>query len=119
MFLTQKIIMKQKILHLTLKKKWFDLIISGKKKVENREVKPYWTKRFKKQYDVIKFVNGYGKDKPFMIIEYLGINTKGMKLNPPKYNLMLGKILETGNIREVKSTIPSEGKPLGISAVVL
>lgn len=31
-----------RILHLTLKKKWFDLIASGKKKEEYRELKDYW-----------------------------------------------------------------------------
>lgn len=35
-----------KILHLTLKKKWFDMIASGEKKEEYREIKPYWEKRF-------------------------------------------------------------------------
>src|SRR6478609_2178429 len=34
-----------KILHLTLKKKWFDMIASGEKKEEYRELKPYWAKR--------------------------------------------------------------------------
>ena len=33
------------ILHLTLKKKWFDMILSGEKKEEYRELKPYWLKR--------------------------------------------------------------------------
>jgi hypothetical protein len=35
-----------KTLHLTLKKKWFDMIASGEKKEEYREVKPYWINRF-------------------------------------------------------------------------
>jgi len=30
------------ILHLTVKKKWFDLIASGDKKIEYREFKSYW-----------------------------------------------------------------------------
>lgn len=34
-----------KTLHLTLKKKWFDMIASGEKKEEYREIKPYWLKR--------------------------------------------------------------------------
>lgn len=34
-----------KILHLTLKKKWFDMIASGEKKEEYREIKPYWISR--------------------------------------------------------------------------
>lgn len=35
-----------KILHLTLKKKWFDMILSGVKKEEYREIKDYWARRF-------------------------------------------------------------------------
>lgn len=34
-----------KILHLSLKKKWYDLINSGEKKEEYREMTPYWRKR--------------------------------------------------------------------------
>jgi hypothetical protein len=32
-------------LHLNLKKKWFDMIASGEKKEEYRNLTPYWTKR--------------------------------------------------------------------------
>ena len=35
-----------KILDLPLKKEWYDLIESGVKKEEYREIKPYWCKRF-------------------------------------------------------------------------
>ncbi len=35
-----------KTLHLTLKKGWFDMIASGEKKEEYREIKPYWIRRF-------------------------------------------------------------------------
>lgn len=75
-----------KVLHLTLKKKWFDMIASGEKKEEYREFKQYWIKRFgyesESDYetgyydanmfrlpDVIRFTNGYGKDKPTFDIE--------------------------------------------------
>jgi len=34
-----------KTLHLTLKKKWFDMIESGEKLEEYREIKPYWVQR--------------------------------------------------------------------------
>ncbi len=34
-----------KVLHLTLKKKWFDMIASGEKKEEYRELKDYWGAR--------------------------------------------------------------------------
>ena len=32
-------------IHLTLKKKWFDMIASGEKPEEYREIKPYWIVR--------------------------------------------------------------------------
>lgn len=34
------------ILHLTLKKKWFDMIAAKVKKEEYREIKDYWIRRF-------------------------------------------------------------------------
>lgn len=37
-------------LHLPLKKKWFDMILSGEKKEDYREINPYWEKRFNSTY---------------------------------------------------------------------
>jgi len=64
-----------KILHLTLKKKWFDMILSGEKTEEYREIKPYWTKRLFKDYTHVKFRNGYSKNAPSFTIELKGIFT--------------------------------------------
>lgn len=36
---------KKNILHLSLKKQWFDMIKSGEKKEEYRDITPYWSKR--------------------------------------------------------------------------
>lgn len=59
-----------KILHLTLKKKWFDLIASGGKTKEFRENKPYWQSRLSgKTFDEVHFRNGYAKDSPFMRVK--------------------------------------------------
>ena len=33
------------VLKLTIKKRWFDMILSGEKKTEYREIKPYWVQR--------------------------------------------------------------------------
>ncbi len=65
------------MLTLPIKKKWFDMILSGEKKEEYREIKPYYTTRFKNlmkeypgQYSPIrkvKFKNGYSKDAPSFI----------------------------------------------------
>ena len=37
--------MKKKVLHLSVKKQWFDMISAGEKTEEYREIKPYWIKR--------------------------------------------------------------------------
>lgn len=75
-----------KVLHLTLKRKWFEMILSGQKKEEYREIKHYWSKRFKhwtnhtdmlEEFDCefthVKFTNGYGKNAPTLLIEFNGI----------------------------------------------
>jgi len=84
-----------KILHLTLHKKWFDEILNGTKKIEYREIKPYWTKRLfddrkPKKFDIILFRNGYGKKSPQMKVEFLGV-----KVENNKYNILLGKVLKS------------------------
>lgn len=34
------------MLTIPIKKKWYDMILSGEKKEEYREIKPYWEVRF-------------------------------------------------------------------------
>ena len=80
-------------LKLILKKRWFDLIASGEKKEEYREIKPYWGKRltdlpnghylFSHRYGYQKFhfkditsvtfYLGYQKDRPSMTFKVDGI----------------------------------------------
>ena len=90
-----------RILHLTLKKKWFDLIASGVKREEYREMKAYWHKRLNKEYDAIIFRNGYASDSPSLKIELkeilsgIGITEWGAPENERVYILRLGKILDT------------------------
>ena len=54
-----------KTLHLVLKHKWFDMIKSGEKLEEYREVTDYWISRLTDadgkliQWDAIKFQRGY------------------------------------------------------------
>ena len=91
--------MRDRILYLTLKRKWFNLISSGKKKEEYREMKPYWTKRLikkdgsKKIYDFIIFTNGYRKDSPKMKVEWKGL-TSQMFEGQLCYAIKLGKIVK-------------------------
>jgi ASC-1-like (ASCH) protein len=81
-----------KILHLTLKKKYFDLIASGEKKEEYREYTPYWFSRLYdsavqtyKKFDIICFKNGYKKKSPTIFIECKGITSKSGELIDSDY----------------------------------
>ena len=44
-----------KILKLTLKKQWFDMILKGEKKEEYREVKEFWVRRLIEIHDEMEF----------------------------------------------------------------
>lgn len=75
---------EKKVLRLTVCKKWFDMIVTGSKKEEYREIKTYWARRLTTNceclYDVavelsygsviyrpfthVLFINGYNKDSP-------------------------------------------------------
>jgi len=88
------------VLHLTLKKKWFDMIKSGIKKEEYRETKPYWSKRlFTKAFTHVCFTNGYGHEMPSLLIELKSIDSRlGLTMwgAPPEelvYCLNLGNIV--------------------------
>jgi len=98
-----------RILHLTLKKKWFDLIASGKKTMEYREAKQYWRNRLldgedPKNFDVVRFKNGYG-DVSTMDVQFKGIFFTGPEWCTPKH----GEVL-TGDTIVIKL-----GKVLGIT----
>jgi hypothetical protein len=64
-----------KILHLNVKKKWFDLYARGEKPIEYRTANAYWYSRLYKngfiQFDEIHIKNGYArKGKPSPIIKF-------------------------------------------------
>lgn len=101
------------MLILPIKKKWYDMILSGKKEEEYREIKPYWTKRLNKIFDFapwdgypigtdyhkIMFRNGYGKNAPSFIAECtLDVGTGkeewGAEKNKQYFVLTVHKILK-------------------------
>jgi hypothetical protein len=117
----------EKILNLTLKKKWFEMILSGEKREEYREVKNYWMKRLAgvdgcgtsynftilcnignkcKEFDYVVFKNGYQKNAPTIKVECKGIvvDEGKRKWGAPNHRVFvikLGKIVETKNIKNV------------------
>ena len=104
-----------KVLHLTLKKEWFDMILSGEKKEDYRELKSYWNARlnantyegfFKpKQFDVVELANGYSRDSRKIIIQFdyttvrEGLIKWGANAGEKYFVVRFGKILETRNIK--------------------
>lgn len=116
------------MLTLPIKKKWFDMSISGVKKEEYREIKAYWTNRFSKLFGIneeellidiekaksnnvnvcyirdqlIKYRNGYGQNAPyFIVIVNLHIGRGNVKWGAPNYVCYILKyidIIEIGNL---------------------
>lgn len=97
------------MLTLPIKKKWFDMIKSGEKKEEYREIKPYYDSRFFNEYKrnrntcfYVIFRNGYSKNSPSikcMISLYKGLKGKsewGAEHNKEYYVL---KILSVEEIK--------------------
>lgn len=100
------------MLTLPIKKKWFDMIKSGEKKEEYREIKPYYDSRFSftddgitRTYEVRKWIifrNGYKKGSPKIkcwvsIKEDYGKPEWGAELNKLYYVL---KILSIEEVEE-------------------
>ena len=59
------------MLILPIKKKWFDMILSGEKKEEYREIKPYYNSRLPWYFEYsqsverqVIFINGYSRNSP-------------------------------------------------------
>ena len=92
------------ILHLTLKKEFFDQITCEEKTSEFREYKTYWIKRLMeqdgsfKQIDFVHFRNGYSKNAPELLVECLGIILTKQRIGFLKrekvFEIKLGEVLE-------------------------
>lgn len=106
-FLNQKTSNLWKTLHLNLKRKWFDMILSGEKKEEYRDLTMFWGSRLTdkiccesivdvevgktwlydidiedvvwKEFDTVTFSNGMVKDAPRFVIEFKGFEIRGGK----------------------------------------
>lgn len=115
-----------KILRLTLKRKWFDLIKSGEKTEEYREIKHYWIHRLcediehyevnywegvYKKYTHILFVNGYSKESQWFKIQCNGIEIGegkpewGAEPGKKYFIIKLGKILTASEQKEPANAI--------------
>lgn len=92
-----------KTLHLNLHARWFDMILSGEKKEEYRELSAYWKKRMQavkfKNVKTITFSNGYQKNRRQMVVklDYISIREGlvdwGAKKGKTYFVLHLGNII--------------------------
>ena len=79
----------------TLKRRWFAQIVAGMKRVEYREIKPYWTERLRKVKTPFKLVLRNGMNPP---VPVLTVRIDRVQRNPPghpgTYGLHIGRILK-------------------------
>lgn len=84
------------------------MILSGQKKEEYREIKPYWTKRLINhlpmwETGLVKFRNGYGNNRPTLTCKVVmgkrqGKEEWGAEPNKEYYVLEILEILEVQNV---------------------
>lgn len=101
-----------KILNLTLYKSAFEVMVTGEKRFEFRKPGKWINSRLfnkdgsKKGYDLIKFTNGYGNDKPYFVCKYLGFGyeyglfkySNGLEIDVSNdFAIKCGEIVEIGN----------------------
>lgn len=116
-------------LKLTLRKKWFEMILSGEKKEEYREIKSFWNVRLLnwpfsktsnslkdiqihieccprkvfKPFEFVEFKNGYSKYAPTMLVEIKNIKIDTGQI---EWGAAIGEqyfVIELGNIIETKN----------------
>ncbi len=96
------------MLVLPIKKQWFDMILSGKKKEEYRDIKPYYTKRFSKVGLLTEEIAGFGRDEcNNVIINFKPLNTdrtcqilfrNGYSSESPSFVAKVSVTISEGNI---------------------
>lgn len=88
----------------TIKRQWLAEIIAGTKKIEYRELKPYWVERFAK-YTLpfqLRMINGMSKTAPEVTCLIEKVDIEGLE-----YRLHISKILSYKNW-DKKRGIPTQ-----------
>lgn len=77
----------------TIKREYLREIIAGRKRVEYREIKPYWTKRFDglSRPFLLRMINGMQAKAPELTVVVRGIRTNKRTGN---YELQLGQLMQ-------------------------
>lgn len=102
-----------RVLKLTLSKKPFEVMVTGEKTKEYRRPSKWILSRLiNKEYDVVEFANGYGKDKPRFTCEYRGYlisasersitfsNGLALDVKSGDVVILLGKVISVENYNQ-------------------
>ena len=96
----RRLVVPTRVLRLTVKRKWFDLIASGEKKEEYRTPSDWIRSRLEgREYDFVEFKNGYGRHVPTCIVEFkgwwwgLGIPKWGAEREKEYFIIHLGRVI--------------------------
>ena len=102
-----------RVLKLTLSKKPFEVMVTGEKDREYRRPSKWILSRLlNKEYDVVEFTNGYGKDKPRFTCEYRGYlisasersitfsNGLALDVKSGDVVILLGKVISVENYNQ-------------------
>ncbi len=78
----------------TIKRQWFRQIVAREKKVEYREIKPYWTQRLSKVAVPfrLRLINGMSLDCPRLTVTVVKVRARN-----GNYELHLGRVREVSN----------------------
>ncbi len=89
-------------LHLSLYAEHFSAIIAGTKRTEYRRRCARWDRMLTKPFRRVRFTNGYGAHRPWMVCEIQGIEQAG-----EEWRIHLGEVMESGNIHLLKASSSS------------
>lgn len=96
---------KKTVLNLNLTKQWFDMIASGEKKEEYRDIKKHWTDRFciplTESFispDVVRFMNGMSPVAPVVEVEFKGLR---IDYGVPEWGAEVGKLYYVISLGEI------------------
>ena len=106
-----------RVLRLSLKKQWFDLMVTGEKNLEVRKPSQWMMSRLEGRepmpeglYDFVLFTNGYGRTKPWFSCRYEGwckadchhrrhYGGHVVAVERGDIKIFLGPVLQSGNLK--------------------
>lgn len=99
---------EKRILHLNVYRKYFNQILSGRKRYEFRARTPYWEKRLlNREYDEVWIANGYKNNRPL-------IKAKFIKTHCKTFRGISFFAVELGNI----GSVILDGKDISLAALI-